>query len=377
MLFYIAFASFFFMLAAAEKRLQSDSGAAFWCLSFVLLVLFDGMRWQTGTDWNSYLYYFQGCLNSQNDLDALFEPGYIAINQAVRSVTEHYTVLLTILAIITYSGFFLFIRRYSPLPFLSLFLLFVTMLPYQGMNRQYIAIVICLSGIPFLLKQQNWRFVFCVFFAMLFHTTAIFFLLAFFLKKRYSLKFYYYLMGSAALLCISGVMGRVSALSLNVLGGAIGYRLALYSSGGIFESSFFSRTMGVAMRALFIVPVLFAMHKKVRLPDNAVFIFNMYLMGALFYCLFTGTILQVLVARGMLYFSIFQIILIPYILLLYRKAFSKQTLLAFLYVYFVFLMVRGIHNYDEGEYNPFIPYTTVNCDFNLNLRKGLIYSSNQ
>lgn len=359
MLVYILLATFFIILALSERRLSTNAGAALWCLCFVLLVLFDGLRWGNGTDWENYFYFYRDCLTSRSEFDSLFEPGYIYVNQLLRSITENYTFFLVLHAFVVYLGFFHFIRRHSILPFLSLFLLYVNIVPYQGMNRQLIAMVICLLSVKYLLAHQDWKFVFCVLFAMLFHTTAILFLGALLMRKQFSLKTYIVVLSLGVLVCLSGAMSYITSFSMRALGGGLGERVALYFGGEAFEASIATKMLGLLTRAIFVVPILYALYKKTRISKECSFFFNMFVVGCMFYMLLHGTIFQILVSRAALYFHIFQIVLIPYIVVIYRKAFTKASLLALLYVFFVFTMIRSIHNYDYGEYNPYIPYTTV------------------
>ena len=357
MLFYLGLATFFFILALSERKLSTNAGGALWCLCFVLLVLFDGLRWRNGTDWEPYLLYFRDCLTEESELD-LFEPGFVFLNEAIRSITDNYSVFLVLFAIILYSILFHFLRKYSPRPFFSLFLLFVLMLPCQGMNRQFLAIATCMCSIPLLMRGKKGLFILCVVVGTLFHMTALFFLVALFVNKRFSLKFYITVLLVSVLVCLSNVMGVLSNLSLSSLGGAIGFRLAVYTAEEMESVSIVNRFVGLMMRALIVVPFLFAMYKKTPISREYVFFFNMYCVGVLIYCYFSGTILQIMVARGSWLFNIFQVLLFPYLVLLYRKAFSKGAMMCLLYVYSLLLLVKGIHVYDIGNYNPFIPYTT-------------------
>ena len=56
---------------------------------FVLFVLHDGLRWDTGTDWDNYYNYFQHCLYNRWEH---FEVGYCILSELIREITDSYTV---------------------------------------------------------------------------------------------------------------------------------------------------------------------------------------------------------------------------------------------------------------------------------------------
>ena len=60
--------------------------------SACLIVLFQALRWRTGTDWLPYEEFFRSCISHPDSFE--FEFGYAFLNRAVRSVTDSYTVFL-------------------------------------------------------------------------------------------------------------------------------------------------------------------------------------------------------------------------------------------------------------------------------------------
>lgn len=62
-------------------------------LAFCIIVLFQGLRWRTGTDWLPYLnaFLFSNKSNIYND-----EIGYFFLNRVIRLLTDNYTIFLLI-----------------------------------------------------------------------------------------------------------------------------------------------------------------------------------------------------------------------------------------------------------------------------------------
>ena len=179
MIIYILVATVLFYVAYIAKGLRYQK-KAYLCLS-IMLVLFDGLRWESGTDWGNYYQYFTTCLMGDN---SHFEVGYQTINRVVRSLTSSYTIFLLILAVALYTCLGLFFKKNSVAPILSLALFFALFVSYQGMNRQFIAICFCLIAYNCLEDKMNICFIILVLIGSIFHITAFLFLLGLLIKNN-------------------------------------------------------------------------------------------------------------------------------------------------------------------------------------------------
>ena len=66
---------------------------AFFC--FIFLVIHDGFRWETGSDWTAYLQAFENFWNDNNgSYTGAFESGYMLLMGGIRLLTEDYSVYL-------------------------------------------------------------------------------------------------------------------------------------------------------------------------------------------------------------------------------------------------------------------------------------------
>src|SRR5574344_2915739 len=104
--------------------------------------------------------------------------------------------------------------------------------------------------------------------------------------------------------------------------------------------------------------------EKIKKMDNYYLLFNLYFIGVVFYILFNGTILQVIVARGLIYFNLMEIFIAPYALSLLKQNYGK-LLIMFLVVAYVFVNVyKGFSGLgDDTDY--FVPYKGIfiNTDY--------------
>lgn len=325
--------------------------------SIIILILFDGLRWESGTDWHAYYPLF---LNSLSDNNDIYEIGYIYLNSIIRYLTNDYTVFLLLHACLMYGGLSSFFKRYSLKPIFSLFLFYVLFLPVQGMNRQFLAIVICLFSLKFLLNGQKKYFVLIVLFASLFHSSAPLFLFALFSTKQYRVKTYILSIVLVAFLSNLGFVEYATNKALGTLTGSAAFRLAFYSNEENFVQEFSLTSLIVAYfrRLLWLIPFFIAITKR-EIDKKYLVFFNMYFWGFLIYLLFNGSILQILVARGGIYFNIFECVIIPYILIMCRKRIPVLLCTWMVFFYGILLMNKGIHSYDEDGKNVFLPYKSL------------------
>jgi len=91
----------------------------FW-MFLILLILFDGLRWQMGTDWQNYYDYF---LKSDQYDQAGMEIGFKLYTSTIRFFTENYSVYLLITTALIYIGIFYPVFRITGYKFMPIFYL--------------------------------------------------------------------------------------------------------------------------------------------------------------------------------------------------------------------------------------------------------------
>jgi hypothetical protein len=110
-----------------------------------------------------------------------FDLGWSYYTKILSSLFNYNRMLLVITGGITILGYFIYIKKYSLIPWLSIFL-FISTVFYDSffILRQSLAVAICLFSIPFIIKRKFWKFIILIFIAFTQHQTAIIFILLYF-----------------------------------------------------------------------------------------------------------------------------------------------------------------------------------------------------
>ena len=129
---------------------------ALYVLSCLLLLIHDGLRWEIGTDWDSYKEYFDA-LSFGNSLPVHISQtdyGYSAIAQIFAFVSQgSYTVYLVLIASFTYIPVFYVTSRFTNSSTLSAFFIFSYLPWFAGSQRQALA-VSCVLLVIFLIERD-------------------------------------------------------------------------------------------------------------------------------------------------------------------------------------------------------------------------------
>ncbi|MGN0048634.1 MAG: EpsG family protein [Bacteroides sp.] len=370
MLIYLLIITLFALLAFGDvfrlipKRLYSS----LWILCFCLLIFHDGFRWETGTDWVNYSNYFENCLDIE---DSDFEVGYATLCMLIRLLTSEYTVFLIVYSVALYFLIALAISSYAINPFLSLFYYYCTSLPLLGMNRQFIALGFCLLSIKYIASRKPLLFCLFVGLASFFHLSALMFLIAYFLNKPYTSKFYLIILLIALGISMSGIMAKLPLNYLALLEGDVVYKLQYYAddflSGNVHINPVFV-LLSLSKRLIWIVLILLFVYNAKKEDTIFVTVFNIYFFALLFYIVLNNTILQIFVSRGLLYYNIAEIFIIPYALLAFKMNYGKVLMFLLLILYGITNLKKGLDSYAPpgGSTDLFIPYKGVfiNTDYN-------------
>lgn len=173
--FFVAFISF--NMFNISKKIQT-------ILLILPLFLFTSLRnVNVGNDTYNYYFAFNFLSNQALFEDSIsrFEPGYVLLNKLVASLGLEYFELQIFIAVLFYISLIRFLYKYSPsipvsvLTFISLHFFFQTM----NVSRQFIAVGVLFFAFDYLIKKKLIGFIFTVFLASLFHSSAWFFLLTY------------------------------------------------------------------------------------------------------------------------------------------------------------------------------------------------------
>lgn len=339
-----------------------------WGACFLLLLFHDALRWETGTDWIPYSTFFENCLDLSDTTE--FEYGYVFISQLVRIITDEYTVFLIVHALILYSLVFNSLKKYSIAPFLSLFLYYCMTLPILGMNRQFIALGICLFSIRYIVERKA-IFFFCgIILAMLFHKSALIFSVVYFINKEWKRSVYFGILLIVTLIAILGIVNKLPLGIFVMLGSDTAGKMDVYADkflmGDVVVNPIYV-VLGIMKRVVWILLLLVYPYYVRNKNSYYVIIFNINVLSLVFYILFNNTMLQIIVSRGLVYFNIAEILIIPYVLTMFKNNAGKTLVFALILLFGLINMRKGIDSYAPlgSTTDLFIPYKNlfINQDY--------------
>ena len=317
-------------------------------LAFTILLFFLGARWETGTDWDPYIEYFRELDNYRE-----FEPGYVLLNEAVRLFSINYSLFLFICGALALAPIFWFLRKESrgsiPLGLL-MFYSYYYLITYFGANRRIIAIGLCvLAAMQLLEKKRKFAF-FLVLIGSLFHYSAMICVIYFFIPEnvlsiRNTLRFAIVTFASSLLIYILLPL----LLSLDVFSQIL-FRVGEYLLGDTSVDGYDKATLSVfsVVKRLCIVTfiILTLVSNRIKITTREIFFANSYFFSFAVY-LISEFVLGDIFKTFTIYFSIFEIALIPNFIRTY-----EPRLRVFLYCLFMPYLILQTYSATFG--NPFV-----------------------
>lgn len=340
---------------------------AFTC--FALLIFQDGFRWETGTDWDPYHTFFEELTISAQPEDSDFDIGYVMFTYAIRSLTDNYTIFLTLFALLFYSAFFYFIFKCSKYPFTSLLVFYMATVYYMGMNRQFMAMIFYAFALVCLTENKKSRFLLLIAIGAFFHKTILMALIALFLNRKLNSILVICILTITILIAASGIVNKLPVGIFALLGEQAGEKMEYYSLNGD-PTSIASMILAIIRRLIWIVPLMVFDKRIEEKPKGYYLFFNLYLIGTVFYILCNGTILQIIVSRALIYFNVMEMFMIPAAFSLLRPNYGKLAATFVLVAYTTFFTYKGFTGYGKGT-DYFLPYKGIfiNTDYNRQYTK--------
>lgn len=359
----LLFSSFAF-LEVFNKEITERNKVVFAVICYLFLIFHDGLRWETGSDWGAYYDLFN--LIKSLDFESIpFEPGYTLLFGGIKLLTDDYTVYLIVHALLFYSAFFYAIFKLSNYPFVSILIFYMIIVPFLGMNRQFLAMALFGIALVSLIEGKKWVFSLIMLFALLFHRTAILTIpmlfLTFNLKKKHII--------TGLIVCVlisaSGILNSISFAASLLVGSddTTGQKLDFYVND---DNNFniISTILSLAKKIIWLSLILI-FEDLINDKDGKYYILrNIYTFSVLIYILFNGTALQIIVARGLLYYNLAEMFMIPYILTIFKQNYGKIIIMFVIVAYCLVNIYKGFSNYGEDT-DYFVPYKGlfINTDY--------------
>jgi hypothetical protein len=352
---------FLFTFVECVLPLQRPVRLLFARLSLIALTLMLGLRWKTGTDWYPYLDLFQSLsLDLASLLDVYsYDIGYVFLNAVVRLFTDSYTVFLLINSAIAVTLVYVFIRRTSPFPNMSVFIFYNSyfVAHFMGANRRVIAIGFLLLLYCEARRVGIARFATLLSLAVAFHRSALVGALRRLVPDRP------WSHGQIALLLVA--CGAASALQVPSWGiETLGSALSNFSNYEIVDKLiFYGQTseehlsanvdlftqsiLALSKRALFLTLFL-AVRRRLQDDPHFARLLNLYIVGIAVYIFFVGAPIFLVLST---YFTVVEIALMG-IAAASLKRLQRVILCCLLFPYGLLQLSSAINPYPE-EYLPY------------------------
>lgn len=151
--------------------------------SYFVLIFLSAFRFETGPDWESYYNYYNDYKVYQDIFK--FETGYYFLIKAFNTIGVSYVGYQIITSIIYPLPLMYFFKKYSKNTFFSLLIYFnsLYLIYNMGVNRQFTALMITIFAYNYLIEKEYKKYIFFIFVAYLFHSSAIIGIILIFLRE--------------------------------------------------------------------------------------------------------------------------------------------------------------------------------------------------
>jgi hypothetical protein len=347
-----------------ELNLTQRARLALFFLSYLLFILFVGLRWETGNDWTEYYVYYTHLTSLRdNPSNNTFEIGYRFFNLVIKNIGLPYAGFLLIYSS-TYLGLmFVSFRRenYTIAGWLVLQLFAPFILGLMGTARQVMAIAICMFSVRYLLSRDWRKFLMCVAVATTFHVSALAFVAAWPIARfRLSLRRLAILLVAVTASSLLHLGSLIMQYSQEIVGKlnnpALLAKLALEQESSSTQFHNAAGDLSVWYTVVRLCTLLFfVLSYRFFTEESDQLYFKLYIAGFCMLFLLSGAVF-VLAERSALYFTIFQM----HLLALPTRRLRRPILRRF---YCVALIALSLTRLYTGIYlvlpRIFVPYKGV------------------
>lgn len=322
----------------------------------ILIVFFAGIRWQTGTDWESYVFAFYVINNNPKLGNSGYELFYELFVFVSSALFKNYTFILFTTASAIYLLTASSVKKYSPYPLFSFLLLLSYSINSSGFGyRQDLAIAITFFSLYYIINNKVYHFIALVIIATFFHQSAIIFLPAYWIAKInwngkkivflfFILTVIYFLTNSIS--DIAAIYSDTAEMKVSGYSELDEEQKAMGKGDPIILL-----IKGLSNRFVLFIPALLVFYKN---KENVVYkaILNIFIFGISLYVIFFP--LGAVFLRFSRYFDIFHILLIP--LAVY---FSKGYARIFLFLFYLIFCIIKFSLVILNDENVYVPYKTI------------------
>lgn len=336
MIYYI-YATLLSLIAFFDiTTIKKNKKLILYLVSLIIAILFAGLRYKTGTDYNTYEIYFSNSL--KYGFDMYYEPGFIFLVQLFSLLSDNYQFFMFMFTLLSLSLLAYILHKLTPYWLISFIIYAISLLPNNQMGsiRFGFATIITLFSIKYIIDKKFINFFLIIFLASLFHRSAIVFVLVYFIANI-NLKAWQYIIIFLLSIIIgySNVIGqfmlfildfsRSSFPFLSIINSKLNNYLTVNLEGTITLASLIKKSL------LFIILMYF----KTKVEKHYSWYnqyFNILLFGYILYFIFVHSFPTFAIRLASL-FSIYEILLLP-LIFMYIKSYTNKILL-FIFIIFI------------------------------------------
>lgn len=322
-------------------------------LSMIPLIILFTIRKNVGTDYKSYLGYFNVLkatpFNYKLLINYFLEPGWVIISYIIICLKLPYTIFLLIISLI-FSTFIILVvnklkSKYSKILFLvsSYVIIFI---PFFNITRQELASIIAIYALLLLLEKKDLKFFLLILFASLFHKSVLITLIfpIFKLIVKDNKKFLFIII----LLILSPLWGTILGKFLLILFEQFNLTTGYFRYNPNLSYGFI----------LYTLPLLLLLFYVFIKNNNVYNNFQIKILSLIYLLILPFQTIGnyiLMVDRLSVYFNNFQIILFPILLNYLDKELQKKIFILLILWYIIyFIIMYALLN--AGEV---MPYQTI------------------
>lgn len=347
-IFFILLITALFVDVLPVKGIKKYEKAIFIFLS-VVLILFAGLRIDTGYDYSSYkLIYTQVSHTNFNEIFGLYniEYGYIFINYLFRNLS--YEIMIFIIALFSIGLKLLFIEKNLEKKCLAMFFYYSSFyLTYDmGVLRQGIALGILIWGYKYISERNLKKFIMIMVISSFFHVTSVIFIPLYFIYNHKFDRIVYYFIILLAFCSIFLHLSRYLLPFFIAYGGSLtGDKLEYYST------NYTQVNIVVNMIKRIVIFVFFYEYMRYKKVDNSNYLYlNAYVISIVMSCLFVD--ITVIANRGTVILYMSQIFIFSE-LIYYDTDLIKRLVTFALVILLSYISFTGPLNDTNQFYQPY------------------------
>jgi hypothetical protein len=305
----------------------------------ITLILLASFRDGVGTDWDSYLNFYNNIQDSQR-----VEIGYSFLNDFFSTIGFHYNIFLFIINLICVGLIISFLRNLEALSVVAVLLFYSDLYLYYNFSgmRQAIAMALTCYAIKYAISRQGVKFFSFVIFASMFHYSAAIFAIAFIVPMRIGRSIYIWFLAFS--LVIYEYKDLISDLIMEFTIKNADYYL---NNSLISEDVITNYYLGLIKR-LIIFLFIFLGWKDLKDKFHFQYIVNLYIIGMLIYST-TYLISPDLGVRLSTYFIILDIVIVSLVIFNSRNVSVRFFLLTL-------ISIVALYRISTYASNPYYEY---------------------